>query len=147
MPLEAVVEPTDAELDERRAFAKGLRELADVYEVSEELPLPYSPAFDIFLYSADDFGRAVRSIPGRLDKRTWGEGKDSHMEVSRKFGSVRLCVNATRSLVCTPRIVGQEKVEVAEVVQPAVTSTKTVERDVIQWDCEPLLGRTEDKAA
>lgn len=147
MPLQAIDSSTDAERDERRAFCGGLRELADVLERGVNIPLP-SPNANAFPSSAKEFAAAVREIPGRLDKRTWGESMGTpHMEVSRKFGPITFSLSTPRSKVCTPKVIGTEKVEVEEVVKPAVTEKKLVERDVIQWECEPLLGCTGEDAA
>ena len=57
--------------------------------------------------------------------------------VERKFsGGVLIQYQAPRDEVCTRRVVGVETVEVPDPDAPLVT----IEREIVEWDCLPILG-------
>jgi len=46
---------------------------------------------------------------------------------------------ANREIVCTKRVVGTETVEVEKIISQE-TETISEEREIVEWDCHPLLG-------
>lgn len=58
--------------------------------------------------------------------------------IGRDFGGgVVLCYQAVRDEVCTRRVVGTETVMVPDPDAPLVEQ----EREIVEWDCHPILGR------
>jgi hypothetical protein len=51
-------------------------------------------------------------------------------------GAEQVSLFTNRQSVCTARVVGQETVEVTDYESAPV---KQVTRDVVEWDCHPLL--------
>lgn len=66
------------------------------------------------------------------------DATDSFMTIVRTFGAVSLHLQADRDVVCEAKVVGRETVEVVDPNAPTIT----VERDVIEWDCHPILADT-----
>lgn len=76
-----------------------------------------------------------RAVGGKWDKREQEGiyGGESEMVFERE--GYRIVVK--RESVCTRRVVGTETVTLPAVeAQPE----RTVERDVVEWDCAPVLG-------
>lgn len=46
---------------------------------------------------------------------------------------------ADREIVCTKRVVGTETVEIEKIISQE-TETVSEEREIVEWDCHPLLG-------
>lgn len=63
---------------------------------------------------------------------------DDALFVTRDFGNgVFLTFIADREEVCTRRVVGTETVQVPDPDAPLVT----VEREIVEWDCAPILAK------
>lgn len=85
--------------------------------------------------STTDAVRAMKDGADRLTKETSADGRT--LFVQRDFGAgVELQHQAVRDEVCTARVVGTETVTVPDPEAPLVE----VERDIIEWDCGPLLA-------
>lgn len=120
-----------------RQRANALRSLADFIEDKPELAGAYSNLR--ILVSAggeDEMARLVRQLGGARTK----EGTDKYLCVVRDFGAdVAIEVFTHREEVCEAVVVGTETVEIPD---PDVdVPTITVERDVIRWECSPVLSQ------
>ena len=89
------------------------------------------------LTPADIVRALVDGAPlGTIDKHLGGDD-DELMFVTRSFGgNVTASYHTDREEVCTRRVVGTETVEVPDPDAPLVT----VEREIVEWDCGPLLA-------
>ena len=89
------------------------------------------------LTPADIVRALVDGAPiGTIDKHLGGDD-DELMFVIRSFGgNVTAMYHTGREQVCTRRVVGTETVEVPDPDAPLVT----VEREIVEWDCGPLLA-------
>lgn len=137
MTASDIVEPTvlgEAENKQRNAVIQGLRELADFLALHPDVPCDsYGVSMQVYGLNKDDLVRAVRA--GGVEWRKLHFG--SYFELRATFsGEVSIGLNTDREQVCEKRVVGQETVEVPDPDAPKVTVT----RDVIEWDCTPLLG-------
>lgn len=111
----------------------GLRALADHLEAHPELVTEWAEIeFARFVCDATEMAELVKALGGSREKSVIG----TYMEVKRDFGGgVSMTINAQRSSVCTAVVVGTETVEVPDPDAPKVTVT----RDVIEWECSPVL--------
>jgi hypothetical protein len=96
------------------------------------------------VFSADDLARVARVLAagapvGTVRKIVTGD----YAEVHRQFGTVDVQAYCARDEACTKRVVGTETVEVPDPDAPTIT----IEREVVEWDCKPILGRDEANAA
>jgi hypothetical protein len=101
------------ETDLRAAFIAGLRELANHFEATPDLPLPFEvvhqdPAIGTFTFhaqSAEEYAAAVRALGGRREKGTGGTG-GRLAATTRTFGpGVVFRVFVPRGEVCERRVV------------------------------------------
>lgn len=131
---------------DRSQYIAGLRQLADVIEQHDELPLPYQgndTAMTLYFLSEgrDAFVAAARVIPGRLDKAV----RDDVYQLSTRFGGdrgLKISLTAYRDAVCERVVTGTETVTKTvpdpSVKVPLVEVTETVE--TVEWVCRPLLA-------
>lgn len=118
------------------ARAAGLRAMADHIEANPALAGDQYDRVNLTLFVNDPeaFAALVSALGDSRVKRGVGE----FMEVRRDFGAdVIIEVNCRRELVCEATVVGRETVEVPDPAAPKIT----VERDVIEWKCSPILGQ------
>jgi hypothetical protein len=117
----------------RSALIQGLRDLADALEQHPGIPEPAPVGVNIFLNDNATLQMAAirRAIGGTWEK----QATDQFFWIRKRFGPVSLEVNAYRDQVCTRVVVGTETVEVPDPAAPKVT----VEREIVRWDCSPLL--------
>lgn len=116
----------------------GLRELADfIRDHGVELPcdLTFSSAYN-FLYDSD--GMTARQKARKTAKVLAKGGKaekkfdGNYLELTRKFGPIKVEINVAREVVCEKRVV--DRIEHPERVLKAYTE------EVVEWDCiDPLL--------
>ena len=122
--------------EERQAWIQGLRDIADLIEGTPEIPLPCEANFDVWFYGEDAAAQMAtvrRLIGGRFDKETTGDG--SYLWLRRHFGPHTLDLSTPRETVCERVVLGTETVEIPDPQAPKVS----VERDVVEWVCSPLL--------
>lgn len=105
---------------------KGLRDFADFLEGFEHFPIIHYPPTYMF-FDKKEFISLSHHI-GNVKK----DFSDDYAILQKHFGPITLELNTLRSNVCTKRVVGVE--DVPEVVIPAH------QKDIIEWDCEPLLS-------
>lgn len=73
---------------------------------------------------------------GTIDKHLGGDG-DELMFITRSFGGgIKASYHTDREQVCTKRVVGTETVQVPDPDAPLID----VEREIVEWDCAPLLA-------
>lgn len=91
-----------------------------------------------------EFARHARTVmAGAPIGSVVKETTDSFMQISRKFGRVELVLQAAREVVCEKRVIGVEKVQVPDPDAPLVE----VEREIVAWDCTPILADDRATAA
>lgn len=135
-------------MTDRTEYIAGLRQLADLLEQHDELPLPHdgsgSALLLSFLSGADPksaFVAAARVIPGKLDKDVRGNYYDLRGTLGGPQGlQILLC--AFRADVCERVVTGVETVT-KQVPDPAVTVPLvevTEKVETVEWICRPLLA-------
>jgi hypothetical protein len=145
---------TDAELQRRAEFVKGLRAYADALEANPEaLPLPYHGiATEIVMYflDADDpraeMAAAARALHCNFRKSVVESENDpgGTLRLSGKLHGLGVELAAYRSAVCERVVTGTH--EVTEKVQdpealaavPEIEVTRVVED--VEWICSPVLA-------
>lgn len=81
----------------------------------------------------EEMNTVRRTLGGKWDKVT----TEYDFTLRKQMGDdVTLQLQTSRKAACTPRVVGTETVEVKDYSN---VPTKTVERDVVEWDCNPIL--------
>lgn len=75
---------------------------------------------------------------GTVRKNTYGTVIEYVLKMGN--GHARVEMNVPRDDVCVSRVVGQEEYQVPDPNAPKVTRT----RDIVEWDCLPLLARAEE---
>lgn len=130
---------------------RGLEAMAQVV-LLQNLPDPYGQVMvngGVWVYAiqcvtAEEMATVTRKLTagaalGEIRK----VNDDGYARVFRRFGShVELEVWAPRSAVCERVVVGTETVEIPDPDAPKVT----VEREVVEWRCSPLLAAGETAA-
>lgn len=123
---------------ERAAEFAGYRRAADLMEAHPEVPAPgVLPSGELrwwfYEWQADAAVKHIadirRAVGGTWTKREAG----SKMYFERDGYTI----SVDREVVCTRRVVGTKTVTLPAVeAQPE----RTVERDIVEWDCQPLLA-------
>ena len=125
---------SEGQRQEREEFIQGLRDLADWYENSTEVKAPWYHGVSIYLTDKDEARAVAKSSEGGIDKIYM----DGDLTLRKEFGSIiRFSARADRKDVCTAKVVGTEEVEVPDYSVP--TPTKKEVREIIEWECDPLL--------
>lgn len=131
--------------------ANTMTRIAALLETHPDLPAPYIALYDHTPHTADlkwylhinGKGAAetqrkiavciIRTLGGKWDKGI----DDRAVDFTQERDGLELQVTVVREAVCTRRVVGTETV-----IIPAVEATpeQTVEREVVEWDCAPVLA-------
>lgn len=133
----------DTDQQETAEVAQGLRELADWIEAHPNNPAAQAVAHNMttigtgtITFHRDEFRALATALGGERQK----DADDNYVIVTRKFGPVLVRIEGYRESVCVPRVVGTVTEEVpahdAIPAQPA----RTIERDIIEWECPPVLA-------
>lgn len=126
----------------RKEVADGYRAFADLIEQVPELGDEVSDEERILVYVYEDAAKRLaaiaRSLPGRVDKLADSDYFGFDYDLG---GGRTIQVYSSRSAVCERVVVGTETIETQVEVEPAKTETKLVEREVVEWRCEPLLSK------
>lgn len=139
---------TDEAGGSRAQKLAGLRQLYDLLAADETIPLPYEvddSAIHWFVLGDKEAAAAVvQGLPCTWQKsvRDGDDPDGGRLDMTGTLGGpsgLKVQVTVQRRAVCTRRVVGTREVEVDEVVTPAVTKKVKETRDVIVWDCQPLL--------
>lgn len=102
------------------------------------LPLPHLTGSDLDTQKADA-ATIVRALGGTWDKSEPSAESDS-FNFTQKRGRLELTVQVDRPAVCERVVTGTETVTVPG--RPAEPE-RTVEREVVEWRCQPLLADLE----
>lgn len=139
-------EPTPQELASERAA--GLRALADLVEATPEVNANYldgSSSLTVWYAHKPDvlpaLARAGLTYGAKVDKKI----NDTEIfELHLSFGPIRAVALAQRTDVCERVIVGTETVTETvkdpELLAKVPEIEQTVEREIVEWRCEPLLA-------
>ena len=139
-------------MDKAWQLADDLRKFADFIEVhSHELP---DVSIDLRSYVWDwalaedgdvpkTIALAMRAGMKRADKVT-KEYTDGYFRLFLHFGSLEYKVICNREDVCTRRVTGTEMVT-QKIAPEGKWTEETVEQDIVEWDCNPLLEIANDR--
>ena len=121
---------------ERAALVDRLRVVADLLDDHPELPLPSVGVYGVYwhLYSWEHSDlRSTAATIRRVIGGKWDKTVDNYTN-KMQFRSGDYQIEVDRDVVCTRRVVGVEKVTLPAVLaQPE----REVEREIVEWDCEP----------
>lgn len=144
---DTITEPTVlASMEERAAYAAGLRALADALDGNPDLPLPFdgtTSPLSIFVHTKPEAVAFARLMHGQVDKH-FNDNPDYGFQLLGAIHGLRVRVWAPRAEVCERVVVGTREIT-REVPDPdalaAVPMTMVVEtvEDVV-WECHPLLA-------
>lgn len=131
------------EINPREAYILRLERTANLLKQNPEIPAPsvgtYGVMWHLYTWEHEDV-RAVAATIRRLLGGKWDKKADEGRG-RMEFTHDDYKITVDREAVCTRRIVATEKVTLPAVkAQPA----RTVEREVVEWDCEPLLAAREN---
>lgn len=116
----------------------GLRDLADFIEANPHLPYGYTLDQRWLVCLASDEDEAGELAQWARAGGKWDKDiNDNYAGLVRSFGPIEMHVYVNRAAVCEKHVVGVETVEVPDPNAPKVT----VEREIVAWECKPLLGR------
>jgi hypothetical protein len=90
--------------------------------------------------TADDLARTAKALGGRWEKI---ESRELFRLAREVADGVIVELVAWRSAVCERVVVGKETVEVPDPDAPTIE----VERDIVEWRCQPILADREPQAA
>ena len=128
-------------IDQCRAFA-------DFLERNDELPKVDTPEFEAYYFFSDDAKEKVAAFAraGASDPKVEKVEKDYRNEYFylRFTGSFQFRAITQREKVCTRREVGTELVMTKELPAGVEYEEVEVERQVYEWDCDPLLASNSD---
>lgn len=132
------------------AVAAGHRRAADLIETNPEIALP-SVGHDgglfwwLYDYDCPDGVPAMVALIRRAVGGTWQKSESRGIvgEPELVFSREGYTVTVKRDAVCTRRVVGTETI-----TEPAVEAQaeRTVEREIVEWDCSPILAEAEVSA-
>lgn len=143
-------------MTDRAAYIAGLRQLADLLDANDVLPIPYAgsqtgtPIALYLLAHADDtrerFVQSVRALPGKRTKEVEDIGETFRVAATLGGeGGLRVQVVAYRETVCERVVKGTREVTRDVTVYDAPlppsrveTVTETVED--VEWVCSPVLA-------
>ena len=126
----------------RAEYIAGLRELADLLERHDDLPLPYHGTTSELLWvqvtrDADEqkagAAKFARLIPSAIAKEPRGDSLD----VKGRIRGLRVCLIVDRDAVCERIVTGTMTVTIP--AKPAEPE-RTVEVDEVEWRCAPILS-------
>ena len=119
--------------NDNKGFVASLRAAADFFESHPGAPAPiYRITLNMFVYTREELERIARSV-GAADKGVSGEW----YFLRRKFGGfLQMDWNVPRGEVCEARVVGTR-------VIPARPAEPERAVDIVEWDCQPVLGERE----
>lgn len=136
-------------MEETRALglAADLHNLADFVEIHHEvLPEDLTVSAISYLYSFGD--ASVPQVCADTMKAALKHGAEIKKEyetstfyLKMKFGHIQYKIMTMRNNVCDRKVIGTEEVEIKTAIDWEVTTTT---KDVVEWDCHPLLGASTD---
>lgn len=127
-------EISEREKEERKAYADGLREVADWIESTDAdlTGLMFCPiTFNLFAWNKEKFDEQSSAVGGFREKVLDG----SYAVTRRWFGPHKVEVNIQREQVC-------ERVQVGVVTVPAQEAVPEHEEPQYEWRCEGFTVTT-----
>ena len=133
----------------RAEYIAGLRELADLLERHDDLPLPYRGSMSDLVWievtrDADEqkalAAKFTRLIPSTISK----EPRDTALDVKGSIRGLQVCMVVNRSAVCERIVKGTKTVTIP--AKPAEPE-RTVEVDEVDWVCGSILDGTPKEVA
>lgn len=119
-----------------------LRHVADLVDEHPALPVPTvheaMVSWRLYEWEHDRPLREVAADIRRTIGGTWAKSSSDHsFNLTTKVDDVDYVIFVEREQVCTRRVVGTETVTIPAVeAQPE----RTEEREVVEWDCAPVLA-------
>lgn len=140
--------------NEAEALADLLRSAGDLIAAHPEIPTPYvtgisyssgsGQAVDLNWFVpinvADHVeqkrtaARILKAVGGKWDK---DPNPDERFNFTQHRGGLHLNVQVEREAVCERVVTGVESVTISAV---AAVPEHTIERDIVEWRCEPVLA-------
>lgn len=118
-------------------LGERLELLAGIYPPYLTVTPEHRPCISIMCQNADEMARATRVLmAGAPVSAITKKSNDHYVKVTRQFGNAFVEAWTERSAVCELVVTGTELVEVFDPDAPKVT----IERDVTEWRCAPILG-------
>ena len=113
---------------DRKDFARSLRQLAKFYEKHKDVPLPWNRTFSVFVNDKEHLAAIAKQL-GDCEKEYVGEW----FGLRKKIGDfLTIHFNIERKKVCERIVTGKKHVEEQTIPAHDV--------DVVEWKCsEPLL--------
>lgn len=138
-------------MSKTRSAAETHRAVADLIDAHPDLPPPFTSVYSHTAHEADvkwylhinSFGdearqrEAARSIVRDIGGK-WDKGfNDDDAQFTQTRDGMHMLVVVKREAVCERRVIGIETLTL-----PAVEATpeRTVDREVVEWDCSPVLA-------
>jgi len=132
------------------ARLQGIQEMAEFLRERPELPLPedlygYGDEMHfshlLWISSDEDLRGKMREIARAMGKAE-KDFTSSYFLLRVHFsGNISYSVKAERERVCERRVIGTEKKVERVIKTPAEYEEKEVEKEIIEWDCGPILGK------
>lgn len=123
--------------DEMRA-AMAFIEASDL--LSKAYPYVCNERIMFMSSTPEEFATLIREMRGTITAPLIKSESANYREVSMMFGSYKIEINLNLAAHCDQVQVGEETVEVDEVVVPAVVEKRTVTRPILEWQCKPVLA-------
>lgn len=122
----------------RHEVIAGLRDLADLLESSEFVPVPYGlqSACGLFVccHSPEQWSTVVKAV---------GAGEKDADDTFLNYYPDRfpfLQITASKNVVCEKVTIGTKLVEEKVIPQQVIPAH---EEEIVEWRCKPFLGHTE----
>ena len=115
-------------------YAAGLRQLAEWYDGHPNAEQPYENEKIRFIAAfRETVAQVIRDFGGRWEK----SASNGLMYFRSTFGPFTLVMCTRQETVCVARKVGTR-------VVPERALVAEHEVDVLEWDCQPIMGVTEE---
>ena len=123
-----------------KEYAEGLRLLADWFEAHPDMKHP-SETFSVWEFNTKDEAAQCLREMSPCEKKY----NNSLFEVSKSFGMITLRYIFSRDTVCTRKVVGTKVIP--EHIEPAKEEEiiPEHEEEIYEWECNPILGDSEEK--
>lgn len=133
-------------------MAENLRIVATLLDAHPDLPAPYitttySGAVQVHWYlTITTENHAQQKRLAQLILRTIGgkwakdAGSEMNFKQGRIFDPISYIVQVSREAVCRRVVTGTETVTIPAVEAQEAQPERTVEREVVEWICEPVLA-------
>lgn len=139
-----------SEMTLRQSYVQRLRNMADLMERHEFLNIydAHSFGFSVYVYDGDEnepkaaeriaqWARELRADKLALREPAIKDYETTQFTLTVKMELFTVKFRTSRDSVCVAKVVGTETVEEIDYSQ---APKKMVERDVIEWECAPILN-------